>query len=173
MDIKKILLVFIAQFFLLASLSAQQTEAPCPCCEETYQQFNFWVGDWVVYSKGIMVGFNKINKIEGGCIIRENWKAVGSSYSGTSYNFYDKPAQKWKQVWIDNQGSVLELAGEFKDNQMILVGKEIKDVMGKLIQNRVTWTKNDDGTVRQLWEVSEDSGISFTEIFDGLYRKRK
>ena len=173
MGLKKLLLVFITQSFLLFSASAQQTASPCPCCDEAYHQFDFWVGDWVVYSKGKMAGFNKINKIEGGCIIRENWKSVGSSYTGTSYNFYDKVDQKWNQVWVDNLGSVLKLTGEFKDKQMILISEEKLDANGKRVINKITWTNNPDGTVNQLWEVSEDSGISFSILFDGLYRKRK
>ena len=173
MGIKKFLLIFIAQSFLFVNISAQQTASPCSCCEEEYHQFDFWLGDWVVYTKGKMAGFNKIIKIEDGCIIRENWKSVGSDYSGTSYNFYDKAAQKWKQVWVDNQGSVLELVGELHDNKMIMMSKEQLDLNSRMIMHRVTWTNNEDGTVSHLWEASEDTGISFSVLFDGLYRKRK
>lgn len=173
MGLKKLLLVFITLPFLLVNASAQQKASPCPCCDEAYHQFDFWIGDWVVYSKGKMAGFNKINKIEDGCIIRENWKSVGSAYTGTSYNFYDKNAQKWKQVWIDSQGSVLELIGEYKDNKMMMRSKETLYANGKSVINRISWTNNPDGTVSQLWEASEDSGISFTILFDGLYRRRK
>lgn len=172
MGIKKLLLVLIAQSFLIANISAQQTASPCPCCSEEYHQFDFWVGDWIVYSQGKPVGWNKIHKIENGCILRENWKSYDSSFSGTSYNFYDRADKKWKQVWIDDQGMVLELAGEYKDNKMILVGKEKMDVNGKRIINKITWTNKADGTVTQLWEASEDGGISFSVVFDALYRKK-
>ena len=172
MGLKQLLLVLVTQSFLIANVSAQQTAAPCPCCEEAYHQFDFWLGDWIVYSKGKMAGFNKITKIEDGCIIRENWKSVESGYTGSSYNFYDKAAKKWKQVWVDNQGSVLELSGTLVSNKMILSSVPKIDPAGKSIVNRITWTNNTDGTVTQVWEVSEDSGISFTRVFEGLYRKR-
>jgi len=161
--------------FLSASprLFAQEETPVCPCCGEEYNQFDFWIGDWVVYAKGKMAGFNKIVKIEGGCIIRENWKSVQSSFTGTSYNFYDRIDKKWKQVWIDNQGTVLELSGEFKNNKMVLESKEKKDLNGNRVINRITWYLNDDGTVRQLWEQSGDGGLAFTTSFDGLYRRRK
>ncbi len=165
----------IVLFILFSSLSlhAQNKTPVCPCCTEEYRQFDFWVGDWVVYAKGKMAGFNKITKIEGDCIIRENWKSVESSYIGTSYNFYDKTDNKWKQVWIDNLGTVLELKGEFKDNKMILESEEKTDQNGNRIINRITWYENEDGTVRQLWEQSGDGGLAFTTSFDGLYRRRK
>lgn len=173
MGLKRVLLLLITQSFLLLNVLGQQKEAPCSCCEEAYHQFDFWVGDWVVYSQGKMAGFNKITKIEDGCVIRENWKSAGSDYSGTSYNFYDQVDKVWKQVWVDNQGSVLELKGQLKDNKMIMMSQEKKGPGGKTVQNRVTWTNNPDGTLRQVWEVSEDRGISYTVLFDGLYRKRK
>ena len=165
--------VIIAVFFFTQRLSAQEETPLCPCCEEEYHQFDFWVGDWVVYAKGKMAGFNKIVKLERGCIIRENWKSVENSFTGSSYNFYDKSDKKWKQVWIDNQGAVLELSGEFKDNKMIMQSEEKTNENGKNLINRITWFKNEDGTVRQLWEQSGDGGLAFTTSFDGLYRRRK
>ncbi len=173
MGLKKLLLLIFTQSFLLLNVSAQQTASPCPCCEEAYQQFDFWVGDWVVYTNGKMAGFNKITKIEGGCIIRENWKSVGSTYTGTSYNFYDRITKRWNQIWVDNQGSVHKLVGEFKDNKMIMLSEETKDARGKSVITRMTWTNNPNGTVSQLWEVSEDNGISYSALFDGLFRRRK
>ena len=34
---------------------------------------------------------------------------------------------------------------------------------------RITWSKNADGTVRQLWESSTDGGTTWTVAFDGTY----
>jgi hypothetical protein len=36
---------------------------------------------------------------------------------------------------------------------------------------RVTWTPSSDGTVRQLWESSEDGGTTWTTVFDGRYSR--
>lgn len=172
MGFKQLTLLLIIQSFLVFNLSAQQDSPPCPCCGSEYLQFDFWLGDWIVYSQGKMAGFNKITKIEDGCVIRENWKSSGSSYSGTSYNFYDKSVKKWKQVWIDNQGTVLELTGNLKGKNMVLTSQPRLNQQGQTVINRITWKYNPDGTINQVWEVSEDAGISFTIIFDGLYRKR-
>jgi hypothetical protein len=37
---------------------------------------------------------------------------------------------------------------------------------------RLTFFNNPDGTVRQLWESSNDEGKTWQVAFDGLYRKR-
>ena len=152
--------------------TAQEGEGPCLCCGDEYRQFDFWVGEWVVYSNGRTVGFNKITKIESNCILRENWKSSVSSHTGTSYNFFDKSTRKWKHVWVDNQGKSLILTGHFKNRKMVLQSEEYRDEKGNRVIERITWSHNPDGTVRQIWEKSEDGGQAFSVQFDGLYRKR-
>jgi hypothetical protein len=152
---------------------SQTGNPPCACCGEEYKQFDFWIGDWVVYANAEMIGFNKITKIESDCVLRENWKSVVSSHSGTSYNFFDQNSKKWKHVWIGSDGKTLEVAGNYKDHKMTMVGTESSDDKGNSILNRITWTANPDGTVRQVWEQSRDGGQSYSVQFDGLYRRRK
>jgi len=41
------------------------------------------------------------------------------------------------------------------------------------VVNRITWTPNDDGSVRQLWEVLNVTENKWTIAFDGLYKKLK
>ena len=72
---------------------------------------------------------------------------------------------------MDNQGGVLKLVGEFKDGKMVLAGDQV--VGGESVIDRVTWTPNDDGSVRQLWEKSKDGGATWSVAFDGLYLKVK
>lgn len=154
-------------------LSAQTSQTACACCKEEYNQLDFWVGDWVVYSKGRTVGFNKISKIESNCILRENWKSSVSSHTGTSYTFYDMKSKEWKHIWMDSDGQSLILSGSLVNGQMVMSSEEYRDEKGNRIIDRMTWIKRDDGTVRQLWERSEDGGLDWSIMFDGLYRKRK
>lgn len=169
----KLLLSIIIISFIGLQVHAQSGNKPCPCCGDEYAQFDFWVGDWVVYTDGRMVGFNKILKIESNCILRENWKSTVSSHTGTSFSFFNKATRKWNHVWIDNEGKSLNLSGEYKDRKMVLTSQEIRDERGNRVVNRITWYNNPDGTVRQYWEKSDDGGLAFSVQFDGLYRKRK
>jgi hypothetical protein len=161
--------------FLGSGLSgfSQSGSSPCACCSDEYKQFDFWIGDWVVYSKAEMVGFNKITKIESDCILRENWKSVVSSHTGSSYNFYNHTDKKWRHVWIGSDGVTLEVKGVFKDHKMAMTDDEYRDEKGNRVINKVTWYVNPDGTVRQVWEQSKDGGLAYTVLFDGLYRRRK
>ncbi|MDD4645308.1 MAG: hypothetical protein PHY99_04900 [Bacteroidales bacterium] len=166
---------FAAILILLTSFSgfSQSGNTTCACCKDEYKQFDFWIGDWVVYANAEMVGFNKITKIESDCILRENWKSVVSSHTGSSYNFYDRNEKKWKHTWIGSNGVTLEVKGEFRDNKMSMISDEIRDEKGNRIINKITWFVNANGTVRQLWEQTKDGGLTYLTLFDGLYRRRK
>jgi hypothetical protein len=148
-------------------------EKPCNCCTPSHQEFDYWVGEWVVYdTSGTVVGSNSITKVQAGCALQENWVG-GSGFTGTSLNYYDAKTDKWNQVWIDQSGSVLNLSGKYNNGQMILVSEEAYSEKQELwYQNRIIWTKNDDGTVRQLWESTTDKGKTWNTVFDGLYKRR-
>ncbi|MBT8306628.1 MAG: hypothetical protein KJN85_06800, partial [Maribacter sp.] len=78
--------------------------------------------------------------------------------------------KQWEQIWIDNQGQQLHLKGNRVENQMILTSDQLKNQDGEPFQNRITWTHNENGTVRQLWEILQE-GKEITIAFDGLYKK--
>ena len=89
-----------------------------------------------------------------------------------SYNFYNTAKKQWEQIWVDNQGGNLHLKGHRKGNQMILLSDEVVSPKGQKYVNRVTWTLNDNGSVRQHWETSGDKK-TWKTVFDGLYVKEK
>lgn len=115
------------------------------------------------------VGTNTVEKIQGDCILKENW--IGSSgSSGTSLNFYNLQTEQWEQLWVDNSGSHLKLKGNRVGNQMILSSDEFLHTNGKYYVNRITWTSIEDGTVRQLMEILEKENV-VNIAFDGLYKR--
>jgi hypothetical protein len=67
----------------------------------------------------------------------------------------------------------LVLAGSFANGAMVLEGRHEPDPKTGLVgRERITWTANADGSVRQLWESSKDDGATWSVAFDGLYRRR-
>jgi hypothetical protein len=162
-------------FTLLATAAIAQQETPQtdlpPCSAAEHRQFDFWLGEWEVTMNGKAAGTNTITTILGGCVIMEEWQSEGSAFSGKSFNRYDPVSGKWEQVWVDNTGGVLRLAGEYKDGKMVLAGKHV--VGGETVVDRITWHNNDDGTVRQVWEKSKDDGENWNAVFDGVYTKKK
>lgn len=169
-----------ALFLLLAAAlphaAAAQTPQPQPrpTCKARpeHRQFDFWVGEWEVRNpRGQTVGTNSVQLILGDCVVFENWTGAGGSV-GKSFNVYNAALGKWQQTWVDNAGGVLELAGEFKDNEMRFTG-ETRGRDGRVTLERLTFTKLGDGNVRQFWQQSADGGKTWTVAFDGLYVRKK
>jgi hypothetical protein len=165
---KTYIIVFIVA---IAGFNGFAQVESCACCTENHRAFDFWIGTWQVTNPdGSPAGTNTIVKSEGDCVIRENWISAKAGYTGTSTNFYNQITGQWEQLWIDNTGVHLKLKGNRKVNQLILSTEEFKNNKGILKKNRFTWTLNDDGTVRQLWEILRAEEV-ISIAFDGLYRK--
>ena len=163
-------LVFV---FFMASLTITkaQNSQQCSCCTEKHSEFDFWIGSWTVTNPdGSAAGKNTIKKIQDNCVLQENWTSASAGFTGTSNNFYNYKTKQWEQIWVDNQGQSLHLKGNKVGNQMILKTDEETDAQGNKIYHRVTWTHNEDGTVRQYWETITN-GKDITVAFDGLYKK--
>jgi hypothetical protein len=150
---------------LAMSLSAQTPPppAPPPPPPET-KQFDFWLGEWEVTNPaGKIAGANRIEAMANGRGLLENWTGAGG-YSGKSLNAWNAAKKRWQQFWVGSDGTVLELSGGL-------------DAQGRMAladaANRITWTPNADGTVRQFWETTKDGGKTWTVAFDGLYRRKK
>src|SRR5689334_18937415 len=104
--------IFVAALLLSAGVAAADAPPPvkqappnygCPGAE--YQQFKFWVGEWAVtdVKSGKPAGESKIELLDAGCVILENWKGAFGG-SGHSLNVYDQADGKWHQTWIDATG---------------------------------------------------------------------
>ena len=162
------LTLFFLSFFFTVEFLAQIKK---PCNSKEYKQFDFWVGNWNVYdSKNKLIGKNKVVRMDNACAIQENWNSMVGASKGTSYNYYNATDKKWHQVWIDNAGGSLVLKGHYKNNKMILRSTLITGKKGDYY-NQITWFKNSDGTVTQLWELLDKQLTSFNEIFRGTYKK--
>ena len=170
----------IASAAILAgtSLSAQTpsaSPAPKPCTSATHRAFDFWVGEWDVSStgQGKLVANSRIEKLYGGCAIRENWMPLSNSGGGGSLNSYDLSDGQWHQVWMDSSGTRVEFVGGPVGKTMRMTGFW-RDLIapGTHAWVRMTYTPNADGTVRQLGEQSENFGQSWSPSFDFTYHPK-
>lgn len=162
-------------FCLLISvpISFLNAQAPTPCSGEGYQQFDFWVGEWDVFSTSAdtLVGQSKINKILNGCVIEENWTG-GTGFKGKSFNTYNSLDSTWNQVWVDVSGATYHFSGQYQDNKMSLKG-ETANKKGKALFTLTFENNQIDKTVRQVWKMSTDEGENWNVLFDGTYRPKK
>ena len=137
------------------------------------RQFDFWVGDWECHTlTGQLAGTNTITSEVGGKALQEHWIGAGGG-TGTSLNAYDAARHVWHQTWIDTSGTVLLIEGGLQtDGSMLMEGKK-PGPGGAEALHRIRWTPRDDGTVRQTWDMSTDSGKTRRVLADLIYSPRE
>ena len=142
------------------------------CSTPQHRQFDFWIGEWqVTDTRGQHAGTNRVESILGGCALAESWEGVNGS-RGRSLNAYDPGDNKWHQTWIGNDGTVLVISGGIVNGEMVMEGeRRLPD--GTPTLERIAWTPDKDGTIRQLWQSSRDRGMRWVTVFEGTYRKRQ
>jgi hypothetical protein len=156
---------------VLAGSSVAIRQTPQGCSAPEYGQFAFWVGEWRVTSGGQEAGTNSVTLEENRCLIHEHWKGAAGG-TGQSFNWYDRSDSKWHQVWVASNGSALILTGTFQDGKLEYTGDRPGPNGAGMVHHRLTFFKNADGTVRQLWETSPDRN-SWQIVFDGLYTRQR
>jgi hypothetical protein len=160
-------------FTLLVVVSSLSLNAQNACADPKVHEFDFWIGNWTVYKNGTdtIVGYNEIKPVAGGCSLLESYKSARGNYTGNSLNKYNAVTGKWQQFWVDNGGMTLLIEGVYSNNKLTMQNED-RNADGTTTQNKITWLKNQDGTVRQIWEQSTDKGQTWGVAFDGLYRKK-
>ena len=166
----KYFIVTILSLVINMTIFAQKD---CACCTEYNNQFDFWLGEWVVHDTlGNEVGKNKIQKLEQNCLLSEQWTGAKGG-SGRSYNYYNQTDSTWNQLWIDSYGSNLELKGNLHNGAMILKSAILESKAGKMYYNQISWIPNPDGTVTQLWEIISEKDVILKTAFRGIYSRKK
>jgi hypothetical protein len=170
---------------LLSLILAQAvtTEAPPstppqpPKCEgANYDAFDFWVGEWDVYPNAAegepaKVADSRIEKVSAGCAIRETWMPL-QGRGGTSLSAYDPKTEGWHQLWVGGSPGRTFFDGGAVDRKMVLTGQWGKARDGTPLLVRMTYSLQEDGSVRQHGQASKDQGLTWTDYFDLIYRRK-
>lgn len=152
--------------------SAADSERPCssPGCS----QFDFWIGEWNLTwtSKDGKpeTGENRVSKILGGCVIREEFSRGKGEFTGMSVSAFSPGTQQWKQTWVDNGGGYLDFVGEFTHNRMVLQRKANRE--GKEFLQRMQWYNITTNTLDWNWERSDDNGTTWVLLWRIHYERK-
>ncbi|HYK53572.1 MAG TPA: hypothetical protein VEV38_08605 [Candidatus Eremiobacteraceae bacterium] len=152
-----------------ASIQSAANAASGPCSSAEHRQFDFWIGDWNVKdtATGSPAGHNLITLEQGSCVLQEHWRG-SDGLTGTSFNIYYAGDKKWHQTWVDSSGLLLRLDGGLVDGKMVLSGNRVNRA-GKVVTDRIVWTPEPSGDVRQVWDYTTDDGKTWQNVFDGMY----
>ena len=165
--------------FAAAALAQDQNSAPPtpqPFCESNpgFADFDFWVGEWDVYSNDEArqyQGTNSISKHYNGCLVKEQWQGAQGG-GGFSINYFNSVKNEWRQVWVANGYSIDYTGGLNDDGQMVLTGHIYGYTRDSATPFRGIWTPRDDGSVIQHFDIYDESKKAWTVWFEGLYVRK-
>lgn len=174
-------LLILALLLLTGSAFAQADSPPIvqtlppPVCTtmEGFNDFDFWLGNWKVYSNNesrAFQGTNKITKLHQNCLVMENWtNALGGE--GSSMNYFDPVEKQWRQIWVAGGYSIDYTGGLDESGSMVLKGKINYYGPNTSFSIRGRWTPNEDGSVAQFLEQYDEEKKVWNPWFNGLYIK--
>jgi hypothetical protein len=161
---------------LLLSGNALAQNAPPPQCADKpgFGDWDFWVGEWNVYSNDEarqLQGSNSITKHHGECLIKESWLSAQGT-GGFSINYYNPVRDEWRQTWVAN-GYAIDYTGGLDDNgAMVLEGHLYNYATGTASKFRGIWTPQADGSVIQHFDIHNAADDTWSVWFEGLYVRR-
>jgi hypothetical protein len=169
----------VASLTTANSASPASPPAPDDCLSlPRMHALDFWLGSWTVSWRGQVVGTNRIETMLKGCAIMEHWRDVEGA-EGKSVFYYDPTTDRWKQVWLTDHAfrrggtkEKTELREHTSSGRVLFQGRYPDPESGATITDRTTLTRQADGTLRHLIEVSTDDGKTWRTSFDGLYRRQ-
>ena len=142
-----------------------------PCSDPRCRQFDFWIGEWELTWGEDARGSNTIRAEYGGCVIQEKFDGKpGMDFTGMSVSTWDRRDEKWKQAWVDDQGNYFDLAGEFKDGEMVLLHEQPQG--GGQIWNRMRFNNIQADSFDWHWERSEDGGKTWKPSWQIHYQRK-
>ena len=175
------MLTFLGAIALLQSSTAT-TPPPAPatpppaCDTDAHAGFDMWVGEWDVYPASQpdrKIAESRIERAHAGCAILERWMPIGGT-GGSSISHYDSANDQWHQKWVGSSPGSAEFTGGVVDGKMVITGWWMNvNGPGQHALVRMSYSKNEDGSVRQFGEASTDHGVSWQTAFDFTYRPKE
>jgi hypothetical protein len=145
-------------------------------------QLDFWIGDWTLHSRQRVapdrdewreeMAVNHVRAILDGKVIQEEFdgRQLAKPLLGMSLSVYHAPTKKWKQTWVDNQGSYLDFVGEYRDGKMIFTRDA--QVQGRAIKQRMCFENITPDRFTWKWERSSDDGKPWLLLWELQYQRQ-
>ena len=136
-------------------------------------ELDFWLGDWDASWDGGR-GTNRLARILGGRVIHEQFAETPTpgepALHGESWSVFDVERRLWRQTWVDDQGSYLDLVGEVVDGCFAFV--RAAPERGPQVRQRMVFRDVTADGFRWTWEASPDDGATWAVRWEIAYRRR-
>lgn len=163
--------LFLFSFKTASYMKLSQT----PLLDST--AFNFWLGTWNATwdENGTTChGTSEITRIMNNTFIHESFSILDGAnkgFKGESFSTLDNTDGKWKQTWIDTDGSYLDFTGGI-DGDTKLFERNIVNTKGIKTYQRMRFYNIKPDSFLWDWEKSED-GIKWNLSWRISYTRDK
>ena len=128
------------------------------------RQFDFWLGEWDCSWGDGEGGTNSVYLDLGDKVVVESFDARPSlEYQGMSHSVYDRAVARWKQTWVDSDGTYLDFVGGFENGVMEL--RRNGEVDGAPAVFRMRWENIERDSLDWSWQRSDDGGATWTTLW--------
>lgn len=175
-SMKLISFTFVLSAFAAPVLAQETPTPPPPVCESDarFNAFDFWVGEWNVYSNDAartFQGTNSVKKEYSNCLITETWTSANGT-GGFSINYYNPVTDEWRQVWVANGYSIDYTGGLSDGGAMVLEGLIYGYRNNGSTPFRGIWTPQLNGDVIQHFDIQNAEG-EWQVWFEGRYVRKE
>jgi hypothetical protein len=137
--------------------------------EATRDQFDFWIGDWVLSWEG-GTGRNRVSSVLDGAVILEEFSAdPPEGLRGMSVSTVSSETGGWRQTWVDNSSGYLDFTGGMRDGEMVLEREGLTP--GAPVRQRMVWADITPNALTWRWERSDDEGATWRTLWLIRYRR--
>jgi tetratricopeptide (TPR) repeat protein len=150
--------------------ATRRNQHPCAAAAE-YRQFDYWLGEWDVFSGGQKIARSSIQAILDDCVVFENYATLDGRYAGKSLNIWIPAKKQWEQRYMDTTGGSHEWIGALDGDHLVFTYNYEQN--GVKTMQRMSYLKEGADQVRQKIDVSTDEGKTWNVSYDGLYVRRK
>lgn len=167
-----------------ATSDASAASATSAACDGPHEhELDFWVGSWDATVRarasvdsdawGEARGRNDVEKTLGGCVVQEHFAADGPAapWHGTSVSRWVAGEGRWRQTWVDDQGSYLAFTGGPTPEGFVFTG-EPSTRAGVTSQMRMTFRDVTPGGFAWSWERTVDGGRTWKAMMTIAYVRR-
>ncbi len=136
------------------------------CRGDVETVMDYLPGDWeVLDGQGNVLGYSEIREGAGGCALRERWLGADGLEGEAMFTASDG---RWRMIWSDSDGLVLELDGQPRNGGMIFTGRQSRDD-GDILHRIAYELLFELGEIHQRWEYSMDGGRTWEVFFMAWY----
>jgi hypothetical protein len=87
-----------------------------------------------------------------------------------SVSVYNQQLGQWQQTWVDNNGSYLDLVGEYRDETMVLVTEQV--LQGVKTRLRMVFASITADRFDWRWERAVGHGDAWALLWQIRYQRR-